>query len=1285
MKRECRIVSLLILAAAVLPCRANAEEDFSAGLFKQEEIISAAKSITAKVYPDADDVVVANHERIRYKADGSAVNWEDSSTKILTEKGKREMQTISVWYNVIYSTAAVKRLEIIKPSGAVVPVAVDKLSREMIDQSQMAINIYDPNNRILQVSVPGLEIGDVLRAVTWEYTRKAHMPNTWCDLTVAEHTMPIKHMVYEVFGPAALPLKHYPIKAPVGKTLTFTSDTQAGTVHYIWVGRDVPQMFDEPRMPTLYTVVQRVLTSTISDWQTISRWYWNLSKPHLDAVTPEMSNQVASIVGTAATEAEKIERIFKWTSQTIRYMGITTETEAPGMEPHDVKITFNNKYGVCRDKAALLVALLRIAGLKGYPVLIMAGPKKDPDVPQPFFNHAITAVENKDGSYTLMDSTDENTKELFPAYLGDKSYLVCKPEGDTLRTSPISPAEQNLVRIETTGTLNQRGDLTAESSVHFDGINDNVYRSFLANAKPEERKRLFEGMVKRVAAGAKLTQLTIEPEDATDRTQPLVARLKFSAKDTLITGTGKTMLTPPWVGMSVGLINWILGDAGLEKRKYPFDTEVACGVRETFTLDLQDAVGAVVSLPEYTPIKKHTVDWTRTVKQDGGTLKGESEFLMKVVEFSPAEYLDLKETLRTIEFNNRKRPIFSAGVAAADESAADEQAGESEYTDAGGEDIEIQVESNEYTVFDAHTWNRTQTVRKEVKTYAGKKQNAELKIPYNPAWETVRIVDAHVTDPQGEEKRLGPQEINIMDQPWVGAAPRYPAGKTLVASLPAVDVGSVIDYTIVQTASNQPFFALQQSFNGFNPIVEKTVRLSAPAALPLTVVRADTGDLVHAQTATESGRAVYEWASVEQRGVKREDDLPPWWTFNPSVFVSGGKWSAYAAAVSNALIAAAQQQPASMAKAAEIIRGVTDPAAQAKAIRDYVATHVRPVGPNFSELPFSAISKADRVLADGYGNTTDRAVLLYSMLAAAGLKPAFVLAASAPLVESARAPLIATPQRAVFDSVLVRVALSGETVYLNDSDQYAVLGATEHDRQLALEVNTGLIAPIGVAKDKETRTDAAYAISVSESGSAEITKTITYRGGDFAAFHRKFAELPPEERRRYFQEAVADISQLAKPVGDLVTKYDTYPGIEKLTVTIEKFAVRDGSHLYFSLPINLSGMLNLRSDTRDNPLYWDTPLRFTATATVALPEKFPTRLLVPPDLAWSAPEDAGTISVRSTASATDPRSFTVTYDVALEPAIIPAERYADVLDINRRLSHPRMHTILLEQAPGESK
>jgi len=54
-------------------------------------------------------------------------------------------------------------------------------------------------------------------------------------------------------------------------------------------------------MPSAETVLQRVLISTTPDWQDVSKWYWELSRPHLEATTTDLRNTVARL--TAAPGA----------------------------------------------------------------------------------------------------------------------------------------------------------------------------------------------------------------------------------------------------------------------------------------------------------------------------------------------------------------------------------------------------------------------------------------------------------------------------------------------------------------------------------------------------------------------------------------------------------------------------------------------------------------------------------------------------------------------------------------------------------------------------------------------------------------------------------------------------------------------------------------------------------------------------------------------------------------------------------------------------------------------
>ncbi|MCX7591887.1 MAG: DUF3857 domain-containing protein, partial [Kiritimatiellae bacterium] len=314
-------------------------------LLDRVAVTKAAAEVTLEAYPDAEEVVVASYTRIRYRADGTSEQWDDEYVKVLTEKGKREKRTVALHFTLPYETVEVPLLEVIKPDGSVFGVDVKANSRVMVDPSQMAANIYNPNQKILKVSVPSLEIGDMLHMVSRHVVVKPRVPNTWSDYTLFEYTCPIKHLIYEIEGPKNLPLQKIVLRDEIPGTVTFSREDREDGYRYRWEVRNVPRMFEEPNMPPLYAVVQRLLVSTVPDWRDISRWYWNLCKPHLEAITPAMKEKVAELVTGETTVTGRVWRIFQFVSQQVRYMGITTETEAPGYEPHDVRITFENRYG----------------------------------------------------------------------------------------------------------------------------------------------------------------------------------------------------------------------------------------------------------------------------------------------------------------------------------------------------------------------------------------------------------------------------------------------------------------------------------------------------------------------------------------------------------------------------------------------------------------------------------------------------------------------------------------------------------------------------------------------------------------------------------------------------------------------------------------------------------------------------------------------------------------------------------------------------------------------------
>ncbi len=455
------VFGFILLAAAMTASRVFADDTNFLGAewapVDSKPVLAAAAQITLQNYPNCDAAIVEERSVRDYNAEGTGEQQDETFTKVLTEKGQRENREFSLGFMLPYWTVSVPTLEVIKPDGTVVPVDVPANSKESIDDSQMAENIYDPNDRVFTVSIPQLDVGDVVHAIARETIHRSIMPDEFDDENIFEGTSYIRHWSYEVHAPPSLPLVSIGLRDEIPGTVSATTQTNGATVDYHWDVSNVPRMFDEPGMPPYDEVLQRLFVSTVPTWQDVSKWYWNLSLPHLEAYTPAMVQKIAELTNNQPTEMDKIKALFYYVSQNIRYVGETLETNRPGFEPHDVCITFDNKYGVCRDKAGLLVEMLRLGGFQAYPVLINIGAKRDPRVPQPDFNHAIVAVELTKGHYTLMDPTDEHTRELLPAEDGNHSYLVCKPQGETLLLSPVPPAGQEPVDREDHGhTRRQR-------------------------------------------------------------------------------------------------------------------------------------------------------------------------------------------------------------------------------------------------------------------------------------------------------------------------------------------------------------------------------------------------------------------------------------------------------------------------------------------------------------------------------------------------------------------------------------------------------------------------------------------------------------------------------------------------------------------------------------------------------------------------------------------------------------------------------------------------------------
>jgi transglutaminase-like putative cysteine protease len=1200
-------------------------------LIDRDEAISMAAKVTSEVYPDADTVIVDSHTWVRYRDDGTYVQRDETFHKILTQEGVESLRSLSSWFTIPYNTTRFDGVEIIRSDGSVLSVDIEANSRVMIDRSQMDANIYNPNDKILNLNLPDLQVGDLVHYTIEDVFSKVRTPGSFSDLIPFEGTSPIIRKTHTLIGPASLPLARIAVRDRVGHTLTHTKKRVGEEIVHVWEGRDIPQVFPEPDMPSFHTVVQRVLVSTIPDWEWISRWYWELSKPHLDTITEPMHRKVRELVSDQADPMDRIRSIFTWVSQKVRYLGLTLEENAPGYEPHPVDMTFERRAGVCRDKAALLVAMLRSAGFEAYPVLIMSGPKKDPEVPQPFFNHAVSCVRMDDGTIVLMDATDEHSRELFPPYLNNCSYLVASPEGDPLRTSPVVSAAENTLSIETTGRLHEDGGIEASSRLRFNGINDSAYRGFFARAPREKQRSYFENALKKAYPGAELLSLDIFPENIMDTSEILSVTLGFRIPQALV-GRGETLMLPlPPMGHHVGVQRMLVDRMGLEKRRFPLFTKYACGVEETVRIDLAGHAGELLSTPAPLDLRSKEANYMRGVYCKDGTLTVRHRFTLNLPEYTPTEYLDLKKSLARQEVEERAACLFAASDQPVDPAVW--------YGSFEPDAVILNHEVDVYVDSD-HAWIRHDHVKKRILTYAGMKKNSEIQMDYTPPYEQVEIVNATVTGRDGSVTTIEPQEINRMDAPWVGEAPRYPAAKTLVAGLPGVEQGAVLDYILKHTVHKGDCFAMKEVVSGEYPVVRKTVRVHLPKTMQARIVAADQGwgltgawlrgpEQIIEQTREEDEHTVtHIFSACRVPPVAQENDLPPAYSFQPVVALTSGTWPGLARHLGERLDRAVLQGTQTAVLARDLTAHAATDLEKVRIVRDYVARNIALKGPGADTYPMDNAFGADSVLQAGYGCSADRAVVLYTMLRAVGLEPVFVATGNAPPVRALQEFMRVFVAREWLDHILVRVQANGREIYLNDTDEYAALGSTGLEGRAGVVLPDGGITVITVDDQMSDGLATDYVLDLEAEGDALVRMTRVYRGSVYDSYHRMFAEMSPEMAQRYRQEQASQISLNGK-----VTGYDrdfsTYPGRETMTVRVDRLGTRQGEFLYLNLPGMIAELSGVDGRTRTNPLYRDLDKQTVNTIRVNLPQETEDILVRPAGDLYLPLGDRGRVRVRT--------------------------------------------------------
>ena len=126
--------------------------------------------------------------------------------------------------------------------------------------------------------------------------------------------------------------------------------------------------------------------------------------------------------------------------------------------------------------------------------------------------------------------------------------------------------------------------------------------------------------------------------------------------------------------------------------------------------------------------------------------------------------------------------------------------------------------------------------------------------------------------------------------------------------------------------------------------------------------------------------------------------------------------------------------------------------------------------------------------------------------------------------------------------------------------------------------------------------------------------------------------------------------------------------------------MREGKTLNLRLPNAGTPVIPLPADQRTNPLLVAHPRETEWICRVILPIGVRNLPVLPPEVEDALPDGLGHIqlSVHRTTLPDGRTQVTSHRATTIESAILPADAYSALLEINRHLTHPQMRTLLAE-------
>lgn len=496
-----RMVCFLALVSASASMAAEDIWDSAPFTVEAHQLLQAAHGVPVQKNPGV--TVLLQEQRFRVESDNRVVRTRYSIMRLDSTDSIQLFSAIEVPWQPWFQDQPRVRARVITPDGQ-----VHVLDQALLhDAPAIPLNplIYS-DLRLFGGPLPAVEVGAVLELEEIVRDKAPMFEAGVVEEALLQALAPVHKSRIVVDHPAGSPFK-YEVEGVTGArtTVAKSGDREILSIEV----NDLPAKQQIPLyLPTDHPTFPEVKFATGTSWGDIAKRYASSINSRIRP--EEVKTFVANIPGASPNrkQTERIDAIIGALQSKVRYTGV--EFGQATFIPQPPSVVLAHQYGDCKDKAALLVSLLREAGIPAYLALLRAGTGEDIAESLPGFgefNHAIVYIPGTPDDHWIDATVEHARASVLPSVDQGRFALVISDDTSSLKKTPVASASENILVYKIKVNLAEYKLAKASFQIQPGGSFDETYRE-LATLDAKERKDVLAKIVSTILGTEQFADLT---------------------------------------------------------------------------------------------------------------------------------------------------------------------------------------------------------------------------------------------------------------------------------------------------------------------------------------------------------------------------------------------------------------------------------------------------------------------------------------------------------------------------------------------------------------------------------------------------------------------------------------------------------------------------------------------------------------------------------------------------------------------------------------------------------